>query len=1317
MSNQTYNEISLKDIFQASQNPNSPIALKCCQYLRSASINKIDHLLRLLFSYTKRDSKDWTPKRLARSLDYIFSHGIKFHLKQNIQLASFKACFRWAVDMFLKTTHDMQGPQQFVQISHQMLYAVKFTCGLMESLHDELPNAHITSSIISDFIRRQGVKGLLFWSQSDYGPIRSYVVRALAAQKHRLAKEIANSGGFITLSKMTIEIPHLLNTLSLQPPVTDAAQQERELKQCVTICHLLDEALKQGNSDLIIAFIDSDVFPQVVSVWYSVCQFHQSVTNGNFRENPDHVTKCQPVLVYSLTSIIQKCTAASNCAANIINESREQWWPLLIFFMRRWIFFNCSQQVEGASKTLEFDNNTLIRLFQILIDIAKVTPMDTDPSDVDSDIPNIEEFNTDKVLLDCTNFLLVYVLQPVSMDTIECIGSNDLMDWSQLLQKDTDGYSFNTEKILRDHSILAPYMEVYVQHFKHASPNSVKRVTMCMANCVKAIAIVLSEQLQTSPLRSRLTSLVMRLIRVPKIIDVFINSSTKISPFLWSPLMDQAKRGLAVAANLSPESELTAEDKIVINRSRNALASLRNIAYRRSGLETLLKCDLLQLIDEAFIPSGEVMQNFTQLLGLYALFCQLISTLCSSALLRRYLGDQSVLPPLIIRLLHEAVILKENRRVLVQKESDENQTKIREDPIFDSCIELISSCLVVVGSFKYVDYAVTMWFAYENKKKWLDKDIVMSEQEPLPTISTDKCDTDDPSNTEKLSILPSLLTILLPWKKKKEDDIHFSDIPYYIDTDLQVMLLASQLLEIYTHMNYVCGRQLMIDSAALSHFGLLLVCLYTARYGWVEKHYYFGPAFPVMTSSNRRTPYEIKRLPGTSDRICGEDDENLAAREEWSELDDNVDDDIPELLKNMPAFHCAEKIKDSVVNILTRDTQFAVMSDAFTSFFKLIMRHFITGTPQDYWRREICSSLYNDGMEYYLELYNFSKNTENAIKLHEMSAVAVGYAAIGAKSGQQWNEVLGLTVLSESMVSIPHVFGTLCQMLVFELEYEDENIMDEPTDKGKYLLKTITPLRRQAAAQAIEALAFSFEKKWRQETLSTIKETKTLPQYIPLANPPEMVSFVTDDVEQNAVITGNRQLLGACSPVFKALLSGDYAESGLTAVQISDVTFHSLELFIRTIHRLNEKAEESKQHVMQNDIPNNLLDWLTSWDDIVDLLQTSDRFASTAVKDFCQYWVLDRVEMIHLIAKDRSVYLNGLLGLYRQCRDPIESDGGITSKTWPFAIVLYEALKTITQYMKETSCTSEFAKMIKDKNMEELDAFCNGIAYFLQRED
>jgi hypothetical protein len=1308
------NEINLKDVFQASQTPNSPIALKCHTYLCSASINKIDHLLRSLLGYSKRESKDWTPKRLARCLDYIYIHGIKFHLERNLQLASFKACFRWAVDMFSKVNHDMEDPQT-VQISHQILYAVKFTCGVMEALGNQLPNAHITSSIVSDLINRQGVKGLLSWSQSNYRSISSYALRALAAQKHRLAKEIAASNGIAILSKKLVNIPALLNILSLKPPVTDAAERESELSQCMVVCAMIDDVIKlKGTSEELTKFLDSDIFQQLVSTWCSVCHFFHSLTNGSFTKKPDVVFKHQQLLIYSFTSMIEKCTATSNNASNMINRdaAKKKWYPLMILLMRRWILYSCGQQADGPP--IDLDNSILIKLFFITLGLAKVTPTDTDPSDEGSELwdsmSEDEESNTDKLLRDLTNFLMAYVLQPVSNDTINYIGSKELMSDYQLLEKDKDAYQFDSEKIKRDQGVLASYLDVYLYYFRQASPNVVKMVASRMANCLKAIAIVLSDadQLETSPLKSRLRSLSMRFMREPNAIDAFATSSTKISSFLWDPMINQVKQGLVAAANISTDSELTDENMVLINKSRSNLASLRNIAYRNRGLEALLKCDLLQLIDPSFIPSGEVMQKSTQLLGFYALFGQLIAAMCTSALIRRRLGDEYGLSPLIIKLIQEAISLKEKRRDLIQGEEYKQQKEVKQDPIFNGCINLISCCLQVVGSFQYIDYSVTMWFSYGNLNKVQDEDVTMSDQDILPTTADRSTST-----TEKLSILPSLLSILLPWRNK-EDDIRFSDVMYYIDTDLQVMLLVSQLLEIFTSMDRFFSRQLMADNTALSHLGLLMVCLRSVRYGRGEMSYKYGPSFPVTGTSKSYQPYVIEQLPETPYKIFDENYGEYAEREEWCDNHEYELMEHEEPFENTPTVRCAEKIGNSIIHLLKNDKQYTVMSDPFTSFFEFFMQHLITGTSQEYWRRSICSALYNS-VDDYLKLYTFSKDTDHAIKLHEMSAVAVGYAAIGATSGQQWNEALGLTVLSECMISTPHVFGTLCQMLVYELEYED----DSTKDQGKSLLKTITPLRRHAAAQAVEALAFSFEKTWRLETLASIKQ-KPLPKRIDLTDPPQIVEFVTDDAEPNCFISGDRQLLGACSPIFEALLSGDYAESKLSAIPIHDVTFHGLELFIKTIHQLNEKAEVTKQaqQVTQSDIQNyTFLDNLSGWDDIIDLLQISDRFASTVVKDFCQNWVLNKIKNMHLVGNERKTYLKGLLRLYRHCRDPIETDGGIRSNTWPFAAVLYEALKTITQYMKEASKTKEFTRMIQDQNAEELDAFCNGIAFLLQRKD
>ena len=200
----------------------------------------------------------------------------------------------------------------------------------------------------------------------------------------------------------------------------------------------------------------------------------------------------------------------------------------------------------------------------------------------------------------------------------------------------------------------------------------------------------------------------------------------------------------------------------------------------------------------------------------------------------------------------------------------------------------------------------------------------------------------------------------------------------------------------------------------------------------------------------------------------------------------------------------------------------------------------------------------------------------------------------------------------------------------------------------------------------------------------------------------DMVMFVTDDGQK---VIGNRALLRSVSPIFSALLSKDYVESEMSLIPLHDVTFHSLQGLIEIIHRMNAGEVD-------------ILDVNYPWTSVVAMLKISDRFGCMVVKGICENWVATKVKEMELkVEEERKQCLEGLLGLYRECRDPIERDGGITSNTWPFSTVLKESLKTVTQYLTETCQTKEFIKMVQGKNMDELESFCNGIAILLRKAE
>ncbi|CEJ00416.1 hypothetical protein RMCBS344292_14472 [Rhizopus microsporus] len=316
-----------------------------------------------------------------------------------------------------------------------------------------------------------------------------------------------------------------------------------------------------------------------------------------------------------------------------------------------------------------------------------------------------------------------------------------------------------------------------------------------------------------------------------------------------------------------------------------------------------------------------------------------------------------------------------------------------------------------------------------------------------------------------------------------------------------------------------------------------------------------------------------------------------------------------------------------------------------------------------------------------------------------MTAVAIGYATLGAPSSSEWNASLGL----ESEDNSKSVFGSICQMLVYNLEYEQDVTNTNRLDT------VITPLRRNAAAQVVEILAMEFASAWYDQVSSVaIRNEQGFQQhdFQPIDNVQDQVAFVTDDQQQ---VVGCRPLLRAVSPIFRALLSSEYVESDMSLIPLHDVTYHSLKDLVKIINQVNEDSKMallSPDRVLAN----------TSWPHVVAILQISDRFGCTIVKALCENWVVNNIKEMEAKSSDeRMVCLEGMVWLYRQCRDPIERDGGISSDTWPFSTILKESLKTIVQYLTEACQTPEFMKMVQDKNADELEAFCDGIAKLIKK--
>ncbi|GAA5812950.1 hypothetical protein MFLAVUS_006412 [Mucor flavus] len=1185
-------DLSLTLIYQSLQSPTSSTSVKCRTILHTASVKQLDHTLRKLKSYTKRS--EWPARRLMRCLDYLFVHGMKSspHLQSVVRLPSFRSCVKWGL---LCTDTD------------DVLPTAKFFCNLLETAIDD------DNTTVLELKRHGVVKLLLEWTQLTNQSVRTYSVRALAAKIGWFAKDLIALDAYSVLTRPVLNVSELCYVLSLKPPVSDIQQKRVELEQCIMACKLLDSIFKYEQADQPSAafqsYAESNLFLDLVATWRTVCFDQFGIM---YSQTPHVPIKNEKLLVYCLSSIVQRFTC---CCPNVAEavarpQSRSEWQPYFKILMQTWIR-NCAV----VNKAVETEKRILKKMIQIAIDIVPAVKAFGDYEDY-----------AEEVVCGFTNFLMAFVSQPISPEQAETLSGLDgtLLSTDICVDVEERGFMVTAELLSQDRDMLVVFVEGFIQYVQLASVSYVQTVSARVAWSLKSLLTILvdTEQLEASGLRTRVLKLIVFFLHYKDAIDMFATCTTSITELIWGPTIEQAKQGLQLASSLSVTEDLTPKQNSVIYKAKRAFVSLEIISAHPRACERLMDSNVLQIVDIALIPSGDIMQKTAPLLAMYALFGRFIAALSRrTAFVRTRLRDECGLFPIILKLSQQAIEHREMRD--------------QDDAIRVGWTQVVSSCLLVVSSFQYDESSMKMWLC------WDYGDVSSTEVR----LEDDAVEEEMVESQQVYSILPSLLAVLFPGNK------HISESK---NDHFQLLFLAANVLDQLSAIP-VCGRQMIQHPDALADLASLMVTL-------TKDH------FPGNPDKKRRVQYEDKM-------------DDAEVNEEEGEA----------FMSESPRYQCAEYLRKSAIRILTchDNIQYTILADAFTTFFKPLLQHPSYRSSSQHWRTAVVKDLYTKKLPDFVSLFKFTEVTDHAIKLYEFTAVAVAYSIMGTGSDQEWNSVLGLG--APEIVSSKYVFGVLCQMLMYELEYEETHP----------LLKIITPFRRNAAAQVIETLALELEVLWRVE----IKSIASVPvKHVVLAEPHQKVYFATDDSTE--LVCGNRQLLSANSPIFEALLGSNYAEQSklesATAIPLHDVPFKSLSLFLSVMEQLN-----NDDHTLIKG---------TEWKDVIDLLLISDRFGTSSVKNKCQDWVLAKVEELHDVdEKERLVCLEGLLCLYRECRDPIELDGGITSKTWPFALVLKEAVKSIVMYLSLASRTDTFNKMVLEKDEEELSSLCDGISFLLKK--
>lgn len=850
-------------------------------------------------------------------------------------------------------------------------------------------------------------------------------------------------------------------------------------------------------------------------------------------------------------------------------------------------------------------------------------------------VPAVKQFGSyaeyvDQVVCGFTNFLMAFVSQPISPEQVETLSGLDgtLLSTDICVDVDERGFMVTAELLSQDRDMLVVFVEAFIQYVQLASVNYVQTVSARVAWSLKSLLTILVDTEQLETSGLRTRTL--------KLIVFFLHYKDAIDMFATcTTSITQLIWGPTIEQakqGLQLASSLSVSEEDLTAKQNSVIYKAKRAFV---SLEIISghprACE--RLMDSNVLQLVDI-----SLIPNGDVMQKTAPLLAMYALFCRFIAALSRRTAFVrTRLRDECglfpIILK-----LSQQAIEHREMRDQDDAIRMGWTQVVSSCLLVVSSFQYDESSMKMWLCWDygdvsNTEVRLEDDAVVEMVE----------------SQQVYSILPSLLAVLFPAGNKQMSESK--------NDNFQLLFLAANVLDQLSAIP-VCGRQMIQHPNALADLASLMVALTKDQ-------------FPGNPNKKRRVQDEAK-MDDDADEISAKEEEEV-------------------FMSESPQYRCAEYLRKSAVRILVchDNIQYTILADAFTTFFKPLLQHPSYRSSSHHWRTAVAKDLYQKKLPDFVSLFKFTEVTDHAIKLYEFTAVAVAYSIMGTGSDQEWNSVLGLGI--SEIVSSKYVFGVLCQMLVYELEYEECHS----------LLKIITPFRRNAAAQVIETLALELEVVWKVEMKSIVSVPV---KHVVLVEPHQNVYFATDDSTE--LVCGNRQLLSSNSPIFEALLGSNYAEQSKlecsVAIPLHDVRFKNLSLFLSVMEQLNDDDSALKKE--------------TEWKDVIDLLLISDRFGTTSVKNKCQDWVLAKVEELHGVdEKERLVCLEGLLGLYRKCRDPIELDGGITSETWPFTLVLKEAVKSIVMYLSLASRTDTFNKMVLEKNEEELSSLCDGISFLLKK--
>ncbi|RUS22752.1 hypothetical protein BC937DRAFT_87249 [Endogone sp. FLAS-F59071] len=1114
-----------------------------------------------------------------------------------------------------------------------------------EEHHGPFPQA----VVVDHFLRNEGVPKALFLLGLPVQRVRYYALRLLSSQPQRFADEFVRRQGTRALSSTLSDIPKLVE----DSPAVAAAKPSRPSSNndsthsksdndnnvSVLACTLLQQFSKT-NADI----LDEIDVPLLFTAW-SACI--EAVLRDLPVANKDR-------LVVSLTVVLLKsCSRSADARAQLCSPNTKR-YEQCIFGSIHYMHRLASSSNVMLDPTRHRQNEQYAYMLDNLLRVLLAAAVDTG-----SECAAKTKHHHETILLSCTNFLCAILYAPLKGEDVARIGTQELIelpdstaDKSAQTQDNSSApssSSFSSNDTTTPLLPLAfrsrpPLLTVLLDLIIHcvrvsSSKPPVRRVASSLASSVRllmtaTIPVTTTDSTPPTPApgASETSGAPARLL---KLATFLLNYPEGVAVLITLPShLNQALwSSLLPLARAGLDSSEQDPTPATWNKRLRALATLDHATRHHPLVATRVTeaggAELVMMEAVPDLSTGPSRAAWTR-------FARFVTSLVGAVNVKARLREKGVVA-VIMRVLCLA-IREDAEANEKEKEREKEKEKDKEVDDKDRVLELatredvIAACLGVVKPFKHDTQGMQVWATC-----------------PVPTRPSAASGGEDleadrrwadmwreatleagPAGKNTMSLVPILLKSLFPWRSTKAgvDDNN--------KTDLRAAIVQDAILLLDDLVAYPSAQELVLrDSLAIDDL---------ARF--------------IARCADSDTPFGIQ--PTDTD-----------------------------------SYVTATRLFRILVRSLTspKTLKTAVLHDAYTqAFAPLVSAQTVASAAL---AARLSAAIHDTILPDLLRLLEYASRDDSAAKMREYTAVAIAYGCppsewrANALGGKSPSDVL----YAESMA------GVLSKMLTCELEIEGQAMdVDEESEACEKKLARESMKRRAVAAQAIEYLAGQVAAVWDREDLSVEEDgAATFREKLQSADDTtanDVITFVLED--KDAVEAGapraSRALLAAASPIFLAMLQGQYAESTQSHVTIRDVQTGDMVMLIECIEAL--KRGETVIEVLHRRT--------VSWEQVVGLLKTADRFVVELVKRECEKWIINKLKEG---ARDVQT-AEGAVVVLEMCKGvgkgTEKAEGSAGDEGWPYATVIEAALRHLARNMTVVCGTKGFQRVVAHERMVEV---------------